>query len=289
MLSAVVFNPTVWAQDDATGDPSEPMSEESTDETSPTPDGGDASDAMQGQSLAQAAQNPIAAMYSVPLQNNINFGIGPHERLQNVLNVQPVVPLSLGPLNLINRTIIPVIWQPDITETSGGTFGLGDILYQGFLTPARSLPVSVGVGPAVSFPSATNDVLGTGKWSLGPALIVLGMPGAWVIGAVAVNIWSVGGDSDRPDVNAFTLQYFINWNLCQGWYLTSSPIITANWEAPKGDQWIVPFGLGVGRVFQAGRQALNIQVGGYVNAIHPDTRPHADWQLRLQVTFLYPR
>jgi hypothetical protein len=44
--------------------------------------------------LAKEAQNPIANLISLPLQNNINFGVGPGNDVQNVLNIQPVVPIE---------------------------------------------------------------------------------------------------------------------------------------------------------------------------------------------------
>jgi hypothetical protein len=45
--------------------------------------------------LQKATQNPVASLISVPVQNNSNFGIGSFNRVQNVLNIQPVVPLGL--------------------------------------------------------------------------------------------------------------------------------------------------------------------------------------------------
>jgi len=57
--------------------------------------------------LAKAAQNPIAAMISVPFQNNTNFNVGPDDKTQNILNIQPVIPVDLSPeWNLVTRTIM---------------------------------------------------------------------------------------------------------------------------------------------------------------------------------------
>ena len=97
--------------------------------------------------LAKASQNPVAAMISLPFQNNTFFGVGPDDDVANVLNIQPVIPISIGPVNLINRTIVPLIYLPDVTAglaelpegiSGGSTFGLGDINYTGFLSPAQS-------------------------------------------------------------------------------------------------------------------------------------------------------
>ena len=239
--------------------------------------------------LAKKSQNPISNLISVPLQNNTNFGIGENDRTQNVMNIQPVIPVTLGKWNLISRTIAPLIYQPDLSETSGGEFGLGDINYTGFLSPAEAGSVTWGVGPIVSFPTATDDALGSGKWGLGPSFVALTMPGKWVIGTLVNNLWSVAGDDDEADVNAFLFQYFINYNFQKGWYFTTAPIITANWEATSGNKWIIPFGAGGGKITRVGRQPINFSAQIYYNAIHPDTTPYPDWTFRFQAQLLFPK
>ncbi len=239
--------------------------------------------------LARAAQNPIADLISVPFQNNINFGIGPHDRTQYVLNIQPVIPFSWGGWNVITRTIAPVISQPDVNESDGSTFGLGDINTTWFLSPAKPGKLLWGLGPILSFPTATDEALGSEKWGLGPSAVVLAMPGNWVVGGLVSNVWSVAGDSDRADVNKMTFQYFVNYNFSDGWYLTSAPIITADWEADSDDRWLVPFGGGVGKITRIGKQPINVSLHGYYNAIHPDDTPYPDWTLRFQVQFLFPK
>ena len=243
----------------------------------------------QEQELAKKAQNPIANMISLPLQNNTNFGIGEYDRSQNVLNVQPVIPASLGNWNLINRFIAPITWQPDVLQEDGTTFGLGDIVYQGFFTPAKSGKVTWGVGPVLIFPTATDTRLGSEKWSAGPAAIVVAFVNKWVLGGVIYNAWSYAGNSDRADVNAGVFQYFINYNLPKAWYLTSAPIISVNWNAQEDDQWIVPFGGGAGKIFGIGKQKFNGQVSAYYNAIKPETLDGPDWSLRFQLVFLFPK
>jgi len=114
----------------------------------------------------------------------------------------------------------------------------------------------------------------------------LAMPGRWVVGSLFSNVWSFAGSGDQ-DVNNFTWQYFINYNMANQWYLTSAPIITANWEADSGNRWTVPFGGGVGKIFKIGEQPINAQVTAYYNVEKPDYG--ADWQLRLQLQFLFPK
>jgi hypothetical protein len=152
-------------------------------------------------------------MISFPMQNNTNFGIGPYGRDQDVLNFQPVIPFHLTKKwNLITRTILPVVWQPDASQPTGqGWYGLGDLNPSLFFSPAKSGKLIWGVGPALVFPTATAPQLGQGKVSAGPGVVALTTPGHWVIGALANNVWSFAGTGSRPPVNQFLLQYFINY------------------------------------------------------------------------------
>jgi len=237
--------------------------------------------------LAKATQNPLASMISLPFQNNTNFGIGPDDDTQNILNIQPVWPFSLSEdWNFITRTIIPVISQPGVAPGESRTNGLGDTTFTGWVSPKNSGKWIWGVGGALVLPTATDDALGNDKWSVGPSVVVLTMPGKWVIGSLVSNVWSVGGSGDQ-DVNFFTWQYFVNYNMDNGWYLTSAPIITANWEADSDNTWTVPFGGGVGKIFRIGKQPLNAQVSAYYNVEKPASG--ADWQLRLQLQMLFPK
>lgn len=237
--------------------------------------------------LAKATQNPLASMISLPFQNNTNFGIGPDDDTQNILNIQPVWPFSLNEdWNFITRTIIPVISQPGVAPGESRTNGVGDITFTGWVSPKNTGKWIWGVGGALVLPTATDDALGNDKWSLGPSVVVLTMPGKWVIGSLISNVWSIGGSGEQ-DVNFFTWQYFINYNMDNGWYLTSAPIITANWEADSNNTWTVPFGGGVGKIFRIGKQPLNAQVSAYYNVEKPASG--ADWELRLQLQMMFPK
>jgi hypothetical protein len=242
--------------------------------------------------LQKATQNPVANLISVPLQDNMNFGLGPYNGTQNVLNVQPVILVQLTPnWNLINRIILPVVWQPytgsNRANASLGTFGLGDLNPTLFLSPAHPGKIIWGVGPAFIFPTATDPTLGQGKWSIGPSFVVLAQPGHWSLGLLANNVWSFAGESNRPTVNQFLAQYFVNYNLSGGWYLTSAPIITANWAAAQAKNvWTVPFGAGIGRITKVGFQ-INLQLSAYGNVAYPaGTSP---WGIRLQLASLFPQ
>jgi hypothetical protein len=266
--------------------------------------------AQQGEALREAAQNPIADMISVPFQNDTNFDIGHTDNTQNVLNIQPVYPTHLSPnWNLISRPILPVLYQPpflsgpelraaeqlfgrEIGETE---FGLGDLTPEFFFSPRKPIKLGSeaslvwGLGPVFQFPTATDELLGTGKWSVGPDFVVFLSDRALHIttGFLLLNLWSFAGDEDRANVNAMTFEPFLNYNLPKGWYLVTSPIITANWEAPDDNRWTVPVGGGFGRIFKIGHQAVNANLQAYYNVVTPDDIG-ANWQLRATWTFLFP-
>jgi len=254
------------------------------------------------QDLAKQSQNPIGNMISLPMQNNTYFGVGPDEEWANSFQFQPVYPVNFGKVNLINRTIIPISYLASqeltiptqanletgfVTFESDSVAGLGNITYQGFLSPAEPGKVIWGAGPVLQLPTATADQLGTDKWSAGPGFVALTMPGKWVLGVLGYNIWDFAGPSDEEDVNSLLFQYFVNYNLSNGWYLTSTPVITANWEADSDQRWTIPFGLGVGRLIKIGKQPIDFKVQPFWYAETPDNGP--EWSLQLQVKFLFPK
>jgi hypothetical protein len=166
---------------------------------------------------------------------------------------------------------------------------MGDLQLSMFLSTAAPKEWVWGAGLIGQFDTATSDRLGQGKYGVGPTAVGLKMGKEWVYGALINNVWSVAGSSDRANVNQMLIQPFINYNFLKhpGLYLTSSPIITANWEAFTGDVWTVPLGLGVGQIVKIKELPVNLQASTYYNVVQPDDG--ADWQIRLQVAFLFPK
>lgn len=237
--------------------------------------------------LARKTQNPVADLISVPFQSNFNFHSGTKDATVYVLNVQPVIPIKLAEdWNLITRTIVPIINQPSLIPHGESAFGMGDINPTLFLSPSKAGAFIFGAGPTFTFPTATDRLLGAGKYSLGPAAVGLTMHGPWVVGALVNNQWSVAGWGHK-DVNTMVIQPFINYNFDHGWYLTSSPLLTADWTARASDQWTVPVGGGVGKLFRLGKLPINTQLTAYYNADRP--KDTADRQLRFQIQFLFPK
>jgi hypothetical protein len=239
--------------------------------------------------LSKLSQNPVAELISIPFQNNLTFGVGPNSAPQNELEIEPVVPFRIGSdWNVISRTIIPVLSEPALTPDGDRTGGVGDISLALYLSPARTSSAFIwGVGPAFTFATATNEALGQGKFSAGASVVVLTIQGPWLAGVLVTDVASVAGQSYRKSVSQMLVQPFVNYNFSRGWYLTSSPMITADWEARGSQQWTVPVGGGGGRTLRIAGQALSASVQAFANA----ERPHAagNWTLRAQLQLLFPR
>jgi hypothetical protein len=243
--------------------------------------------------LALELQNPISSLIGlVILENNTNFNIGPYGRVENTLNIQPIFPVHIGEhLNIVSRTVLPVVWLPKVGESAGETFGLSDSTQSFFFTPAHHHAVTWGVGPVAYLPTATSSVLGTGHWGIGPTGVFIVQPKPWTIGLLASHVWSIAGPSDRPGVSASGGQLLVAVNLANGWYVNTSPFIaSANWKAgsPR-DIWTIPVGGGIGKVFRLDGQPVNMLVGAYWNVVRPRDIPSPAWQLRVQLAWLLPR
>lgn len=231
--------------------------------------------------LSQAAANPLADLMSFPFQNNLNINQGPHNRNTNILNFQPVLPFAGG--RIITRTILPVLWVPDYSQPSGmSTTGLGDLTFTAFLAPP-SKGMTWGFGPVIEMPTG-GEKRGSQKWGLGPSFVVLAQPGNWTFGALINNVWSVAGESNRTDVNKMLLNLFLVYQLGDGWYVNSAPIITSNWKEETGQRWTVPLGGGFGKLLMlGGKLPLNLQTQFYANVIRPDSGPEYQWRIQAQV------
>ncbi len=245
---------------------------------------------LSAEELAKLAQNPVGNLISVPFQNNTNLNFGPEKGTQNVLNIQPVIPVSVNDdWNIITRTIIPVISMPSLYPGDDRTNGIGDIQFTAFLSPANPGEWIWGVGAIAQLPTNSNAQLGNDNWGLGPSFVMLHLAKGdpWVYGALINNIWSLTSDQQGGSYNNGLIQPFLNYNFKSGFYLTSAPILTVNWKADSGQQWTVPLGGGVGKIFHFGKLPVNTQLSAYYNVAAPDDA--ANWQIRAQVQFMFPK
>jgi hypothetical protein len=245
---------------------------------------------MSAEELAKLAQNPVGNLISVPFQNNTNYNVGPLNGNQNILNIQPVIPIEISPeWNIITRTIVPVISQPKFSQDSERKNGIGDTVLSAFLSPAKPGHWIWGVGPVAQLPTNTSDELGNKNWGLGPTFVVLHLDHGdpWVYGVLANNIWSLSSSKQGGSYNNGLIQPFVNYNFKGGFYMVSGPILTVDWKADSGQQWTVPLGGGIGKIFHLGKLPVNTTLQAYYNVVHPDNG--ANWQLRAQVQFMFPK
>lgn len=235
--------------------------------------------------LAKKLANPVADLISVPIQSNYDFGIGPGDGTKWTTNIQPVIPFGINDdWNLISRTILPVIDQQGITP--GGTtdeFGLGDTVQSFFFSPKSSDPIW-GLGPAFLIPTATDSLLGSEKWGVGPTAVVLKQDGPWTYGALANHLWSFAGDDGREDVNATFIQPFVSYITSNKTTFTLNSETTYDW---LNEQWNVPVNFIVSQLLKIGDQPVQLFAGARYYPETPDSGP--EWGLRFGITFLFPK
>lgn len=144
------------------------------------------------------------------------------------------------------------------------------------------------LGPTLMFPTASEDELGTGKYSAGPAG-VLGFIGSKFIGvALFQHWWDYASDDDnRDDVNYSWLNLRYLLNLSGGWQVGGTPEITADWEADSDDRWTVPIGLGVYKTQLFGKMPVKLGVEYQYMVVRPDSYGQ-DWNLRFVFAPIVP-
>ncbi len=237
--------------------------------------------------LAKQLANPVAAMISVSFQYNYDSGYGSEKGHRSVLNIQPVIPISVNQdWNLISRTILPVIDQHNIAGESGSQSGLGDITQSFFLSPKEPTSSGLiwGAGPALVLPSATNSMLGGKKWGAGPSAVLLKQEGGWTYGFLTNHIWSFAGHKDRKDVSATFMQPFVSHTTANAWTVGVDTESSYDWK-DKG--WAVPVNFTVSKVVKFGAQPVSFQLGARYWATAPDNGP-TGWGVRAGITFLFP-
>lgn len=244
--------------------------------------------AQDAEALAKKLSNPIASLISVPIKFNYDDDIGAANGRRVVVNVQPVVPVSIGAdWNLISRTIVPLIDQKDIAGSSGSQSGLGDVLQSIFFSPKEPTAGGLiwGAGPVLLLPTASDDLLGAEKWGLGPTAVVLTQSGPWTLGALGNHIWSVGGDSSRADISTTFLQPFVSYATKSGTSFALNTESTYDW---KSKQWAVPINASVNQVLKLGDQLVQIGAGARYWAESTSGGPRG-WGYSLTFTLLYPK
>lgn len=241
--------------------------------------------------LAKKLSNPVADLISVPFQFNYDGRISPDDNGgRATLNFQPVIPFAISrDWNIISRTILPIVSQWDVAPGAGRQFGLSDITQSLFLSPHAPGAGGIvwGIGPVFRLPTATDDLLGGGRWGAGPTAVVLKQAGPWTVGALANHVWSVGGAtrSGAGPVNATFLQPFISYTTADAWTFTLNSEATYDWA---NDKLTVPINAVVAKLIKWGHQPVSLFVGARYYALSPEAGPKG-LGLRAGMTFLFPK
>jgi hypothetical protein len=235
--------------------------------------------------LAKQLSNPIANLISLPFQLNYDENFGADDSGSRlVLNVQPVIPISLNDRwNVISRTIVPVIQNDDIVP-GDETFGVGNVIQSLFFSPKQPTVNGWiwGIGPVFQIPLSTEDQFGLDDWAIGPTAVALRQAGPWTYGALANHLWDVGGQSD---INATFIQPFVSYTTPGAVTYTLNSESTYDWEA---EQWSVPINALVSKVLTVNGRAISVGGGIRCWAETPDSGPE-DIGLRFVVTYLFPK
>ena len=237
--------------------------------------------------LAKKLSNPIASLISVPIKWSYDTGFGPADADRNTLIVQPVIPFSLNDdWNLITRTIIPYVDMESPVSGGDGESGLADVLASFFFSPKAATASGWvwGAGPAISVPTATEDVLGSEKWAAGPTVVLLKQQSGWTYGLLANHLWSVAGDDDRSHTSATFVQPFLSFTTPKRTTWGINTESTYDW--PSGE-WTSPVNASVSQLLKLGGKPVSMAFALRGYAVRPPGGP--DWGASLTFTLLYPK
>ena len=277
------------------------------------------------EAVSEALDNPISELLILWNQFDVFQIHFPgtalyHERDEWAYAYQfmPVVPVPLGEhLNLVSRLDVPVVSLP-LNEHAGDLFqlgpvvnpypgrtsaagldpfgrttGFGDIAFVSLVGPKQPPTIAgghliMGLGPSFIFPSASQSILGQGKWQAGPAAGVGYISPHWRMGVFPQQWWSFAGDTQHQSVSQMNLQYFLYYAPRPDWEIGVAPNVYVNWNAPAGNQLTFPIGLGVHHIFTIAHLPVSMGIEFTYPVIHPDDWPGTRWDIRIYLMPLAP-
>jgi hypothetical protein len=237
--------------------------------------------------FSKETENPVTRQTTLPLRYEADFLDGADKLTKSTFELdQAVVPFRLNDdWSLITRTKLPAEALPPKKAGDSWADGLSNGYTTFFLSPEHGRGFCWGAGQVLYYP-ATNSILGATKWGTGPSVAFIHEDtGPWVFALVANNIWTFGGAAGNNATNQMLLNPIISYHFADGWALSSSPEITANWIS-NGNKWTVPVGGGVSKVVRFGEQPIKFGLAAYYNAIRPTTSQDP-WQLQATLTFVF--
>lgn len=240
--------------------------------------------------VSKEIENPVTRQITIPLRYEAEFQDGAYKAAKDTFELdQAVVPFRLNQdWALITRTKLPVIVQPPKKGGEHWATGIGNGYTTFFLSPEWGSGFYWGVGPLLYYPSATNSTVGVHRWGTGPSVgLVKKDESPVVLGAVVNNIWTPGGAPGSNRTNSFLLNPLASYHFENGWALSTSPNITADWISSEG-KWTVPVGGGFSKVVRLGDQPLKLALDGYYNVVRPKAG-NDTWLMQFTVTLQFPK
>jgi hypothetical protein len=235
---------------------------------------------MTARDIAKEALNPFAVSFKVPIESVTGFRVGPDRKTGESVNIEPLLPFAATPAwNVIVEPLLAMTSLPSPDATTG----FDDIQTSVFLTPTQTSSWVWGLGPIVELPTASDEELGTGKWSAGPTGAVVYSNGPWLNGVLASHLASFAGDQHRAPVSLTSVEPQVSYTFENGWSVQTSPTICYDWTA---DAWTIPLGADVGIAFTVGSQAMSVLVGAYDLVKRPSGAPASI--VRVQLTVIFP-
>jgi hypothetical protein len=238
--------------------------------------------------VGRALANPISDVWALFTEFDFSFSDGDVNdgdwKFGSSMLFQPVMPIKLTEnWKLITRPSVPVVWTAQVPEPDGsggadfdGKFGLGDIFLP--LLAAPKAPIEIGggdfawgLGPTWTFPTSTPDVLGSEKWEVGPAAVLVWKNDKVTAGMFPQYWWSFASrDSDRDPTSHGLLLYFFWYNLPNAWQIGTAPTMTYDHKASSGNKWNVPIGLMVAKTTKIGNRPVKFQFGAEYSVVSQD-------------------
>lgn len=237
---------------------------------------GGESEGMDELTAKAQANNPLADMVAFNLQNYYIGELTETEEDANQFWIRYAQPLSMGETDWLMRASLPINSFPTPPDGDHET-GLGDFnIFAAYLFDMPNPALSIGLGPQLTAPTATEDLLGSEQWSAGLAQILFdGRSPTFQYGYLLTWQASFAGDDERADVNVGALQPFGFYQLGGGTYLRTAPIWVYNFE---NDAYSVPLGLGIGKVMKRGSRVFNLFAEPQWS-VADDGPGQPDWQI----------
>lgn len=199
--------------------------------------------------MAKDANNPLASIRAISTHNAYTssiYGVGGTMNTTWIRYAQPIG-------RFLIRASLPI---NSLSTDNYAKSGLGDMnIFATYIVTRPTARNQFGIGPILTFPTATSSKLGAGKWQAGLAVVAyLPMSNALQMGLLATWQHSFAGDSDRPTVNISTIQPFFIWQLGRGAYLRSTATKVLDFAQ---DTYYSPLGLGFGQVLPVNKMVFN--------------------------------